>query len=60
MKYGCWNRAPYAPIVVIRAATATAPEISYPHRLAKDCRYTLSDLGKADAKCEGCVWKVVA
>lgn len=57
MSYGCFNRAPYAPIVVIRAATAAAPEVSYPHVMAKDCQFTLSELGKADARCAGCVWK---
>jgi hypothetical protein len=31
---------------------------SWPHVTAKDCQYTLSDLGAVDARCEGCKHKV--
>ena len=27
---------------------------SVPFRMAKDCQYTLTELGKVDARCDGC------
>lgn len=31
--------------------------VSIPHRMAKDCQYTLTELGQADKGCDGCIHK---
>ena len=41
MKYGCHNRAPYKE----------------PIRMSPVCEYTKTDLGQADARCDGCKWR---
>ena len=56
-RYGCHDRAPYAPIVIVRPARGDDPEISYPHRMAKDCQFTKTDLGRSDSRCDGCKWR---
>jgi hypothetical protein len=29
-----------------------------PHRLTRDCQYTITELGRVDPKCVGCKWRV--
>jgi hypothetical protein len=29
-----------------------------PFRMARECQFTLTELGQTDAKCAGCKWKV--
>lgn len=65
-QHGCHNRPPYKPAQVVAdgywsdGETRTQKLVSVPHRMAKECRYTLSQLGQADKHCEGCKWKYVA
>ena len=58
-RYGCHNRAPYPLTVVVqeRDDSRRQPEISYPHVMAKDCQFTLSELGRVDPRCDGCSWR---
>lgn len=59
MTYACHNRLPLLERTTLRdhhgRVTATWPSV-----MAKDCRYTHSDLGQQDAKCQGCKWRVEA
>jgi hypothetical protein len=70
---GCHNHAPFLDTLevqdgwtpgvydVTRAVTTRAPRmITVPFRMARDCRYTHTDLGKADAACAGCTWRAPA
>ena len=57
--YGCFNRAPFIPVIELRDHRHHDRVVSsWPHVTAKDCQYTLSDLGAVDARCEGCKHKV--
>ena len=60
--YGCHNRKPLRDTAVVQTGWSTfvhpntearlvAP---IPDHMSKLCNYTHTDLGKADAKCEGC------
>lgn len=63
MTHGCHDRPAYKPATVVQngwwsdGETRTAKLVSVPFRMAKDCQYTLSELGKNDAKCTGCKHK---
>lgn len=52
-RYGCWGRPPFAPYYLPTGAPDT-PHYRIPHVFTRDCRYRLTELGKADAKCDGC------
>lgn len=63
---GCHNRAPFASATVLETAPgwnyttgkATPPtRVVIPHRMAKDCQYTLTELGQSDKGCDGCIHK---
>ena len=66
-RYGCHNRAPFREFYAVQDgwyldgtrlnATRTPRMKTTPFVLARDCQYTLSDLGRQDPKCEGCKWK---
>jgi hypothetical protein len=64
MSNGCFNRAPFSQRVRMQdgwaeSETSRRPVmIEVPFVMEKDCRYTHSDLGQADAKCYGCKWMV--
>jgi hypothetical protein len=48
MKYGCYNRKPFNNYY-----HATGGDKPIPHVLTTDCRYTHTELGKSDPKCDG-------
>ena len=50
-KYGCHDREPYRDAVIFPGGEVRE------FRMAKDCQYTLTELGQRDEKCEGCKWK---
>ena len=52
--YGCFNRATFLPIVRMEKAGQVT---EWPFAMANDCRYSLSDLGEKDDRCQGCQWK---
>lgn len=58
--YGCHNREPLRDEAVVRSGwikfreTLTPVRVRIPDEMSKDCQYTKSDLGQADAKCDGC------
>jgi hypothetical protein len=54
MKYGCYNRKPFHNYY-----HATGGDKPIPHVLTTDCRYTHTELGKFDPKCDGCKHKDV-
>lgn len=60
MQHGCHNRPSYKPATVVAdgwrsdGETRTAKLVSVPFRMAKDCQYTKSALGRADKACQGC------
>lgn len=51
--YGCHNRAPFKDLVL----GGPGEPLVIPFRMARDCPYRLTDLGKAGAGCTGCVWR---
>jgi len=60
--YGCHNRAPLKDKAVVQAGwhriihphTEARVITTIPDPMTKDCQYTHSDLGHADARCAGC------
>lgn len=64
MSNGCFNRAPFAQRIRMQdgwaeSETSRRPVmIEVPFVMAKDCRYTHTDLGQQDEKCLGCKWRV--
>lgn len=62
---GCHNRAPFVDLVLRQSPVWDSKEgkyappelVSIPHRMAKDCQYTLTELGQADKGCDGCIHK---
>ncbi len=62
MSYGCYNRQPFAPHQRVQDGYIETSSgridriVDMPHAMTKDCQYTHSDLGQADAGCKGCTW----
>lgn len=60
MSYGCHNRREYKATVIVQdgwwmdGQTRTAKMVTKPFPMTKDCQYTKSALGQADARCAGC------
>ena len=63
-KYGCHNRKAYKPKLFVQngwwldGITKTAKVEQAPFRMAPDCQYTKTELGKVDERCAGCKHKV--
>lgn len=63
MKHGCHNRAPFKTITPVQdgwymdGVTRVPKMVAVPFRMAFDCQYCKTDLGKVDKGCEGCRWK---
>lgn len=65
MPYRCFNRPPFRETFHAQdgwfhregADTRLPKIVNIPFRMSKQCEYSLSDLGKADAGCAGCEWK---
>ncbi len=58
--HGCHDRAPFAEVVLAQKGWSTDGRramVDVPFTMARDCRYVLSELGKADPQCSGCRWK---
>lgn len=60
--YGCHNRAPLKTEAVVRAGSVPVGRNvmamsvkTIPDPMTKHCNYTHTELGQADAKCEGCM-----
>lgn len=57
---GCHNRPEFRPATVVQdgwfmdGVTRVPRMVSVPFRMAPDCQYRHTDLGKADPACEGC------
>ena len=69
MPYGCYNHAPHKdtvetvsvePVLTpVNGAIVYTPRVvkrSWPIVFTRDCRYRLTELGKADPGCVGCKW----
>ena len=61
-RYGCHNRAPLRGHALLgidwsEGHPLKAVRIQLPHRMARDCQYTLSALGQVDNGCTGCKHK---
>lgn len=60
MSYGCYNRPAFKRSYFAQDGwwidgVQQIPKLTtVPFRMAEDCRYTLSDLGQADPRCQGC------
>lgn len=62
---GCHNRAPFKEsmrvqdgLTDLRLPYAQVQRfVEKPFRMATDCQYTKTDLGKADKGCDGCKWR---
>lgn len=61
--YGCHNRKPLKDEAMVQTGWSpfrhhpnheAREMVRIPDPMSKDCRYTHTDLGQADAKCEGC------
>lgn len=63
MKYGCHDRPPFRPILIVQdgwyldGVTRTPKLASTPFRMAPECQYTLTELGQKDARCNDCKHK---
>ena len=61
--YACKDRPPYRQHMKVADGhwddgVQRIPKLtSVPFRMAKDCQYSLSQLGQADQRCTGCQWK---
>lgn len=66
MSNGCFNRAPFAQRIRMQDGWAESESSRRPvmievlFAMAKDCQFTLSELGRTDGKCAGCKWKAPA
>lgn len=60
--YGCHNREPLRDTAVAQDGwhpvnwhdTKARREITIPAPMSKDCKYTHSEQGRTDPKCQGC------
>lgn len=64
MTYGCYNRAPFKEAFWADdkeykpgGGPSFIVKVKVPFRMDKDCKYSLTDLGKHDPKCFGCARK---
>ncbi len=69
MTYGCYNRAPFKETVetvsveavpnsgMFDGMTTAVVTREWPNVFTRDCRYRLTELGKADPGCVGCKWR---
>ena len=64
--YGCFNRKPFPALIPLPAVqpisidgyiVGTKAVQMVRNVFAKDCQYTLTDLGHADEGCIGCKWR---
>jgi hypothetical protein len=66
MSHGCFDRAPYAPVIPAQDGwymdgyTRTPRMVPMPFRMSPTCNYTHTDLGAADKRCTGCTWRATA
>lgn len=60
---GCHNRKPFKTITPMQdgwymdGVTRTPRMVAVPFRMSPECNYTHTDLGQADARCQGCSWR---
>ena len=60
---GCHSRTPYRDFTWVQDGWLTNGQsrqprmVQIPFRMARDCQYTNTDLGQADPKCRGCLWR---
>ena len=60
---GCHNRPEYRAVQPMQdgwyldGTTRTPRLVAVPFRMAPDCQYTLSDLGRVDTGCVACKWR---
>lgn len=67
MTYGCHNRPPFREsFPAMRESRSDYSRgfhqkvqlmVTVPFRMAPDCQYTKTDLGRADERCAGCKWR---
>lgn len=64
MTYGCYNRAPFKESFWADdkeykpgGGPTHAMKVKVPFRMSPPCMYRHTELGKADPKCVGCIWK---
>lgn len=61
--YGCHNRAEFRAVLPVQdgwwldGKTRVPKMHGVPFRMARECHYTHTDLGQADARCTGCKWR---
>lgn len=55
---GCWNRKPFAKVVSVqdgwRKIDGVRHMVRIPFVMARDCQFSKTTLGQADAGCLGC------
>lgn len=62
-QYGCHNRPPFKAAMIVQDGFyldgyTSSPRLkSSQFRMARDCQYTLTELGKVDPKCSNCKHK---
>jgi hypothetical protein len=64
-RYGCYNRAPFRESMPVQNGWVNSPNATTrlprmqpsPFRMARECQFTLTELGQTDPKCDGCKWK---
>lgn len=61
--YACFDRLPFRTSLKVQDGywddgLQRIPKLtSVPFRMEFSCQYRHTELGKADARCEGCTWK---
>jgi hypothetical protein len=67
MPLGCFNRAEYKPTLKVQDGyqpdawytdARVAKMVTVPFVMAPDCQYTLTEAGKKDVNCVGCIHKI--
>ena len=60
MIYGCHNRAPFKGFHKAQNGWTNGKriEVTVDFKMAPDCQYTKTELGRKDERCLGCKWRM--
>ena len=60
MSYGCYNRQPFKEFLKVQSGWLGGKRIetTIDFRMARDCQYTKTELGRKDERCIGCKWRM--
>jgi len=60
MSYGCYNRQPFKEFLKAQSGWLGGKRIdtTIDFKMARDCQYTNTELGRKDERCMGCKWRM--